>query len=449
MLEPIRKKWDRRGLSVHNKFTYSTLDQFTCRWTLLLGGESTGSGTWRLPDIAPGATARVAIDKAFRQAQQTARDIAVNSSGSNSPASQHHLQAGAASASILVEFVTTKETHGLTKGTCLAWGLHSVELPKAAKKPKQIGKAGRVTDQTNGSLGKALVPAIEKLSQGTRVTHDKLRCEFNDQGLKSIHFSERPIALGGPEPNFWRAPMDNDGIKGWTGRQFKALDRWKDQGIFDAAHHVEQFTIRKQQDRVICLTKGHLASGVGKLRYCTEIIIGGAMIRLSHRFGVPKALRDLPRLGVRWRLADDLEDLEWLGEGPHETYIDRRASGQMRVHRSTVSEQYVPYILPQEHGNHTGVQWLSCGNAATQASFHAAHPIEASASRYPQEQLLPAFHTYELSPTSSVYVCLDVMQRGVGGASCGPDTLPQYQIGHGTFELTYDLLIKDRLATPD
>ena len=39
------------------------------------------------------------------------------------------------------------------------------------------------------------------------------------------------------------------------------------------------------------------------------MIIGGAMIRLSHRFGVPKALRDLPRLGVRWRLADDLEDL--------------------------------------------------------------------------------------------------------------------------------------------
>ena len=40
------------------------------------------------------------------------------------------------------------------------------------------------------------------------------------------------------------------------------------------------------------------------------------------------------------------------------------------------------------------------------------------------------------------------MQRGVGGASCGPDTLPQYQIGHGAFDLTYDLLIKDRLATP-
>jgi len=34
------------------------------------------------------------------------------------------------------------------------------------------------------------------------------------------------------------------------------------------------------------------------------------------------------------------------------------------------------------------------------------------------------------------------MQRGVGGASCGPDTLPQYRLGYGEFELTYDLVIR-------
>ena len=145
VLEPIRTKWDRRGLIVHNKFTYSTLDQFTCRWTLLLGGESTGSGKWRLPDIAPGATARVAIDKAFRQAQQTARDIAVNSSGSNSPASQHHLQAGAASASILVEFVTTKESHGQLRepvlpGVSIRLNYRRPNLNRQASRPNQVNQ---------------------------------------------------------------------------------------------------------------------------------------------------------------------------------------------------------------------------------------------------------------------------------------------------------------------
>ena len=129
-----------------------------------------------------------------------------------------------------------------------------------------------------------------------------------------------------------------------------------------------------------------------------------------------------------------LRGLEWLGEGPHETYIDRRASGQMRVHRSTVSEQYVPYILPQEHGNHTGVQWLSCGNAATQASFHAARPIEASASRYTAGTAATRLPHYELSPTSSVYVCLDVMQRGVEAQAAAP--IPCRNIKSGTARLT-------------
>jgi beta-galactosidase len=37
---------------------------------------------------------------------------------------------------------------------------------------------------------------------------------------------------------------------------------------------------------------------------------------------------------------------------------------------------------------------------------------------------------------------LDIGQRGVGGASCGPDTLPQYRLGFGTFELSYQLQLK-------
>ena len=102
-------------------------------------------------DVAPGATARIAIDEAFRQARQTARDVAEKNSAASNPASRHHLQAGAASASILVEFVTTKESHGLAKGTCLAWGQHSVELPKASKALKQTGRAGQTNDQINSS----------------------------------------------------------------------------------------------------------------------------------------------------------------------------------------------------------------------------------------------------------------------------------------------------------
>jgi beta-galactosidase len=38
-----------------------------------------------------------------------------------------------------------------------------------------------------------------------------------------------------------------------------------------------------------------------------------------------------------------------------------------------------------------------------------------------------------------VLVSLDVAQRGLGAASCGPDTLDRYRIGPGEYELTFDI----------
>ena len=72
----------------------------------------------------------------------------------------------------------------------------------------------------------------------------------------------------------------------------------------------------------------------------------------------------------------------------------------------------------------------------------AHQPIEGSVSRYPQEMLTAAYHTYEVAPDHRVWLCLDVMQRGVGGASCGPDTLEQYRLKAGQHQLSYDLTWK-------
>jgi len=34
------------------------------------------------------------------------------------------------------------------------------------------------------------------------------------------------------------------------------------------------------------------------------------------------------------------------------------------------------------------------------------------------------------------------MQRGLGGASCGPDTLPPYRLSSGAFSLDYTLALQ-------
>jgi len=40
-------------------------------------------------------------------------------------------------------------------------------------------------------------------------------------------------------------------------------------------------------------------------------------------------------------------------------------------------------------------------------------------------------------------VNLDVAQRGLGTASCGPDTLERYRIGAGAHALNFEILVRE------
>jgi beta-galactosidase len=46
-------------------------------------------------------------------------------------------------------------------------------------------------------------------------------------------------------------------------------------------------------------------------------------------------------------------------------------------------------------------------------------------------------HTFDLQPRSETLVNLDVKQRGLGTASCGPDALECYRIGPGEYALSF------------
>ena len=236
--------------------------------------------------------------------------------------------------------------------------------------------------------------------------------------------------------------MDNDGIKGWTGQQNKALDRWRAQGIFDAeAAQSAPTLVSNRRGKVVIDNTLSLKTTDGTVICQTRYVLkatGG--LSVQHTFNVPKSLSDLPRIGIRYGLASALEQLSWFGRGPHETYADRKQSGRLMQHASSVSDQYVPYILPQDHGNLTEVRWLKLDDGDDlKFCITGDTPFEASASRYKKEDLLAAFHTHEVSPDTQVWLNLDAQQRGLGGASCGPDTLPAYRLTSGTFHLNYTI----------
>lgn len=272
---------------------------------------------------------------------------------------------------------------------------------------------------------------------------DEQTLTFSDQGLISWLFDDRELLDGPLQQNFWRAPTDNDGIKGQPNQQDKPWSLWLNLGLNEIqwTHHLD---VEESIDKTIVRQDSMGVCQGGTLKVRTEYTVTEQGIHLRHLFQIPKSFSDLPRVGVRWQLAGELESLRWFGNGPHETYVDRKTSGTRAVHESTVSNQYVPYVLPQEHGNLTDVSWVQLSDEKVTLTMRSDTRIEASASHYPHETLTPAFHTYEVSAHPSSWLSLDVGQRGLGGASCGPDTLPQYRIGPGRYEFSYQLEVNSR-----
>jgi beta-galactosidase len=156
-----------------------------------------------------------------------------------------------------------------------------------------------------------------------------------------------------------------------------------------------------------------------------------------------KDITDIPRVGVSLTLVPGLEKLEWFGRGPRENYWDRKASSMVGLYKSTVTDEYVPYIMPQEHGHKTDVRWLSLTDKRGHGVSVVGQPtIEFSASHLTADELFAARHTIDLRPHDEVFLNLDHLQRGLGTASCGPDTLEQYRLLDPEYTFTYRLQVR-------
>jgi beta-galactosidase len=155
---------------------------------------------------------------------------------------------------------------------------------------------------------------------------------------------------------------------------------------------------------------------------------------------IPDSIADLGRVGVALEVVPGLESVEYLGLGPHETYPDRKRSGLVGRWRSTVTEQHVPYIRPQENGGHADVRWLALTDDAGEGiRFDLDEPSQVSVSHHRAVDLVTARHEPELVPHAETFVHLDGAHRGLGTASCGPDTLPEYLLGPGTYTWSWRL----------
>jgi beta-galactosidase len=260
----------------------------------------------------------------------------------------------------------------------------------------------------------------------------ELRFDSDAAGPQHWWVNENNVLASAPTANFWRAPLDNDGIRRQEDQSNKPLGRWRHWGLEEI--QLKDSSLDGQ------FWRQNYELGSGRLIGVTQSWImrrGGIDVEVN--FDVPDELADLPRLGIRFALKPGFESLEWFGLGPEESYSDRRTGYQIGRWTSKVSDQNVPYILPQEHGNHEKTRWFSLHNEKVGLIFVGKNEFSFSALHYRSEDIQLANHTNELSFNPETWVCIDFKQRGLGTLSCGPDTLEHYKIPSGQHNLRFGI----------
>ncbi len=355
------------------------------------------------------------------------------------------------------------------RGHQVAW--NQMPLPLPEDNSKDLPRALLLVEKEGAQVGVVEKDGVPAALAAGRVV---LKLDAENGALGALEVDGRPALLGAPEFTLWRSPTDNDGIKaregGDRGNLWKAMGRWCKLGIDKLEEERTAFAVKPEKGGAVSVATRSLFVPVGPdmdpmgfatTRDCAAALKSGdspvaarplpvehrADYRLEptgallcrHVFVVPKGLDDLPRLAVRMKLPKELENLTWFGLGPFETYCDRKDGAIVGSFASTVSDQYFPYVVPQEHGHHCDTRWLTLTDARGRGLQFQAEGgnFGFNATHLPDEVLDPAKHPSELVPQPEVTLYLDAAMRGLGTCSCGPDTRDEYRIHPGTYRLSY------------
>jgi len=237
-----------------------------------------------------------------------------------------------------------------------------------------------------------------------------------------------PYGIVAPSVSLWRAPTDNDRIG-------HIATKWNNYGIREISR--TDCVVTQTPTSIKVVNNWQTSTGVN-FKHTQMITPVADGFTVKETVTVPKAFDDLARVGTLFELDGSLNELTYFGTGAHESYPDRKI-GRIGRYISTVAAQYIPYVRPQENGGHAAVRWFEVTNAAGNGlRFAMSKPAQVSVTPNRDADLADATHDVEVHPCGNTVVHIDAAHRGVGTASCGPDTLDKYIIKTGvhTWEWT-------------
>ena len=292
-----------------------------------------------------------------------------------------------------------------------------IKLMDSPKPMLQVPATGNLTVQDNAEsfvVSGSNFSAEFSKTQGTLVKYT-----MNGKLLIS-----EPLKL-----SVFRAMTEND--KGQT-------SAWNAMGLRNLSIEAGTWKVTTTDEKnTVDLAIINTYTGKGSTSFTTQMqfkVLANGNILISSAIDPAQKKAILPKIGYTLEMPKDFENMTWFGRGPWESYPDRKESEFIKVYNSTVSEQWVDYILPQEMCNKEDVRWITLSdNSGTGILFVAPETMAASALHYRPEDFITGEstrvqHPYQVKLRENTVVNLDAHQRPLGNASCGGEPLDKYEL---------------------
>ena len=391
-LHPIPEK--PYSFILENRLDFSTPENMELRWKLCTEDRVLKEVKTPLPNLAPGSSAEISFPM---------------------PPFDPGLQDGALF--IHADFLLKKNT---------PW----------AKAGHIIGSAERILRE------EPKIPVSSSLSQKELMSFAELwkpslfRVPTQNDGLKTVLDQRNiPGSIAYKRESALYAWVDMDLMHMRTLEEKKKETHW--QGLPAVRYTATLYTGEKAVPRYRDIRLGC---------YTCTIVKSGEKLPLimDIHFELDPSLPELPRVGITANIPACYGDISWFGRGPDENYSDRKAAAFLGRYNHSVAELEIPYAVPQENGNRTGLRAITLGGEKIPAGKPPAYsiqpegPMNFSVSRYTRENMMAALHTCDLVDVSvgekGYYILnIDIAQRGLGTATCGPDTREEYRVRPGSF----------------
>lgn len=281
--------------------------------------------------------------------------------------------------------------------------------------------------------------------QNAKITQEPLRVAV-DYGAVVYSYNKRTCCfdsilhegcelLGRPlEYNFFRAPVDNDTMKG----------DWYRAHLNDYVVKGYECSVQEETDCVKIIQKESFGWSIHQPFAVMDVVyrLTADGMDISCSVETSNKVTFLPRFGVRLFLSKAFDTIDYYGYGPYESYVDKHRASYMGNFRAKISEMHEDYIRPQENSSHWGCRHFTVSDGKKRITFSSDKGMSFNASEYTQEELASKKHNFELEKSGYSVICADYMMAGVGSNACGPQLAEKYRLPLPKFTANFHMQIQ-------